>query len=61
MKRIWLIKMLYHSLSPSEKWEAHKHLKQPSMNDVLLDQTQKIDRNWLTSATYKVTQKEPNQ
>jgi hypothetical protein len=53
--RIWLIKMLYRFLSPSEQWECHKYLEQPSLDAVLKDQCDRIDKNWLRSATYKAT------
>lgn len=53
--RMWLIKMLYHSLSPSDQLLAHKHLKAPAINDALNDICGRIDRNWLRSASYKAT------
>lgn len=53
--RIWLIKMLYRSLSPSEQWEAHKHLKQPSIDSIMADTFDRIEKNWVQSATYKAT------
>lgn len=53
--RVWLIKMLYRSLSPSEQLKAHKYLKSPASNDVLNDICCRIDRNWLRSATCKAT------
>jgi hypothetical protein len=54
--RIWLIKMLYRSLSPYEQWKAHKYLKQPAIDEVLASQLQQMEENWIRSASYKATQ-----
>lgn len=56
--RTWLIKMLYRSLSPCEQWKCHEFLKQPAINDILIDQVGRIDRKWLKSATYKATSRD---
>lgn len=53
--RIWLIKMLYRTLSPSEQWDCHKHLKPPSIDILMADTFDDIERNWLRSTTYKAT------
>ncbi len=47
--------MLYRSLSPSEQLLAHKHLKVPPINDALNDICDRMEQNWLRSATYKST------
>lgn len=54
--RIWLIKMLYRSLSPSEKYHCQKFVKCPLIDDIFHDTFEKIDNNWERSVTGRLSQ-----
>lgn len=53
--KIWLIKMLYNSLSPYQRWNCQKYLEQPTLDDVLSDMDERINKNWMESKTYRMS------
>ena len=46
LMRIWIIKMLYRSLPPSDQFECQRHIKAPSIDSVWADCHDKLEQIW---------------